>query len=135
MSKLDVPVDTHIEQYPERDTSLDPLILAELHSEDSRLLQTLVDLFISATPGKIEEMGVALSSGDLSSMAFIAHNLQGVAGNLGARRMERLCSEIEHGCRAGRLACVTESFDPLRAEYVRVIGLLQDYRQSLLERC
>ena len=121
------------DQSPTAPSSAEPLdagIIAELRSEKAGLLCQLIDLFTTATPGKLDAMERALVIGDLEEVAFGAHNLKGIAGNLGARRMAELCQAIENDLRSGAPAAAAESLNHLRREHRRVVTALLREREA-----
>jgi HPt (histidine-containing phosphotransfer) domain-containing protein len=76
---------------------LNPLQLHELRQldETGKLIVTLIDHFLGQTPDVLEVLQHALLCGDASEIARVAHDLKGSSSNFGARRMVRVCKEIQ----------------------------------------
>jgi HPt (histidine-containing phosphotransfer) domain-containing protein len=97
----------------------------------------LIDLFLEQATPLLANLHAAASIGDEREIARIAHTLQSSAGNLGARRLQRLCADAEAANRNGtddiaseydgRTA--TDAVDSLTAELDRVISALRAERQ------
>jgi HPt (histidine-containing phosphotransfer) domain-containing protein len=65
----------------------------------------MIDLFAAQAPALIGRAEAALGSEDLDGVRRAAHTLVSVAGNLGARELQRLAADVEQcalrGDRAG----------------------------------
>jgi two-component system sensor histidine kinase/response regulator len=111
-------------------------VLAQLGDEnrggDRAFVVELIDLFLEQATPLVEELHTAASLGDECDIARIAHTLQSSAGNLGARRLQRLCTDAEAACyrnsndEGDTAASVA---DCLAAELDRVINALRVERQ------
>jgi HPt (histidine-containing phosphotransfer) domain-containing protein len=75
----------------------------------------------------VVELQTAASAGDERVIARIAHTLQSSAGNLGARRLQRLCAEAEAA--ANTEASAADAATAMAAELDRVISALRAERQ------
>jgi HPt (histidine-containing phosphotransfer) domain-containing protein len=113
---------------------LDASVLARLADEDQggdrAFVVELIDLFLEQAARLQAELRAAASSGDEREIARIAHALQSSAGNLGARRLQRLCADAEAASRSGDEGQAgADAVDGLAAELDRVISALRAERQ------
>jgi CheY-like chemotaxis protein/HPt (histidine-containing phosphotransfer) domain-containing protein len=81
-------------------------------------LVELVGMYFAETEERLSRIRERSTGGDLAALAREAHTLIGVAGNLGAMRVENLAREVERACKAGE---ATEAVR-LAAELVRADG-------------
>ena len=126
-------------------------MLAQLADEDlggdRAFVVELIDLFLEQATPLVADLHTAASIGDEREIARIAHTLQSSAGNLGARRLQRLCADAEAASqhsptdraaspghtptgrshRGSRSAA--DAVDGLTAELDRVISALRAERQ------
>jgi two-component system, sensor histidine kinase and response regulator len=70
---------------------------------DATLARLLRD-YLSGESARIAEIETLAARGDLPGLARVAHDLTSVAGNFGARRLERLARRLERACLADRHA-------------------------------
>ena len=71
---------------------------------------------ISMLPHKIDLLHAALNRADAKATASLAHNLAGAASNIGALNFERVCREILHHARCGRLEGIAPLMKQLSSE-------------------
>jgi signal transduction histidine kinase/CheY-like chemotaxis protein/HPt (histidine-containing phosphotransfer) domain-containing protein len=111
---------------------LDTRVLAELADEenggDPAFVVELIDLFLEQVPPTLARLQEAASLGNRQEIARIAHTLQSSAGNLGARRLQRLCSDAEAVSRGGEAGAAAQAVDALAAELERVVTALHAER-------
>jgi HPt (histidine-containing phosphotransfer) domain-containing protein len=90
---------------PADEPVLDPRNLRALEAQIGNgareFLVELVMLFKTSTPAVLDHLRAALRDGDSESLYQTAHQLKGSSANLGARRLSRLCGELEAQGRAG----------------------------------
>lgn len=78
--------------------------LRELGGEDEpELFEELVTMFLDDTPARLAEIMQAFENGDAHGLERSAHALKSSCGNLGAKRLAKLCFDIESAGRAGDL--------------------------------
>jgi len=65
------------------------------------LLAELVGILKDTTPAILDALESAVESGDERVTQRLAHRLKGGSGNVGARRMARLCSDFEQAVKEG----------------------------------
>lgn len=67
-----------------------------MKSDDgSNLVIDLIDLYLKATAGRIQQIRVAGKAEDLVSLRRTAHTLKGSSSTLGLQRMARACEKLE----------------------------------------
>jgi CheY-like chemotaxis protein/HPt (histidine-containing phosphotransfer) domain-containing protein len=96
---------------------LDPEMLGELREEGQDFLDELIETFDHKTPARIAELADRFARGDLKAAALSAHSLKGTAGNLGAKRMWRICAALDTMARNGAVEQAASLIGDLRAEY------------------
>ena len=78
------------------------------------LLDQLLEDFRREQAGDAEAIRVALEAGDTASAERLAHTLKGVAGNLGAKRLQHGAGEVEQALRNGAQGEALEGLADLR---------------------
>jgi HPt (histidine-containing phosphotransfer) domain-containing protein len=79
---------------------IDPAALDNLRAlGDEVFLQEIIDIFLSDTPKRIDELRRALAARDLRTFARAAHSIKGSASNLGAEPLRALAASLEHDAR------------------------------------
>ena len=123
--------------------AVDMSVLARLAGEDlggdRAFVVELIDLFLKQAAPLLAELHAAARIGDAREVARIAHLLHSSAGNLGARRLQRLCADAEAGRQRDvdsgapsaddATPTAAEAANGLAAELDRVIRALQAERQ------
>jgi two-component system, sensor histidine kinase len=61
------------------------------HNNESR--SYLIGVFVDETRARLEQLAAATAAGDTTTMQRLTHALKGSAGAIGARRLERICTE------------------------------------------
>ena len=64
-------------------------------SEDPRLVQELIDLFLEDAPRRFDELARGSRAGDFELLERAAHTLKSSSANVGARGLSELCRKIE----------------------------------------
>jgi CheY-like chemotaxis protein/HPt (histidine-containing phosphotransfer) domain-containing protein len=115
---------------------LDAVVLSQLSDPslggDPSFVVELIDLFVEQVTPMLADLDAAAQTDDRQMVAHIAHTLQSSAGNLGARRLQRLCAEAEasaRGDRAPDAAALAEMVGTLAAEIKGVVRALEAERQ------
>ncbi len=91
----------------------------------ANLLNELIELFLSSSPPRIQEMALALQEEDPIKLYRSAHSLKGSSGQMGAVRMQQICGSLEALGNAGTLNGVASLIEELKAEMERVRQDLQ----------
>ena len=112
---------------------LDPAVLNTLRKLTSPgepdVLQEVLKLFLDDVPARLTRLRNAWASRNIEEVQRAAHSLKGSAGNIGARRLHALCSQLDDKGRSGDLDALGplvdalgEEFDKVEAEIRRVIA-------------
>jgi two-component system, sensor histidine kinase and response regulator len=111
------------------DESLDQTVLANLRKLEvvtgKTIVSPVVALFVAKTPLKLVALHKAIAARDSDTAKQEAHALRGSSANLGARRMARLCSDLETLSETNDLTHVLDVLAEIEAEYGRVRTLLE----------
>ncbi|HJU05573.1 MAG TPA: response regulator [Nitrospiraceae bacterium] len=104
------------------DDTVDSKVLADLRQLDGNqtLVPTLIENFLQGAPRTVEMLSAAVEKEDAAVVRRAAHELIGSCGNLGIRRMGRLCAELQACGKSGNLAGAGPLFTELTAEFERV---------------
>ncbi len=62
-------------------------------------LRTIVEGFLSAAQSRLQRIEACAAAGDMVGMAREAHDLKGVSGNFGARRLQHLADRLEQAAK------------------------------------
>jgi two-component system, sensor histidine kinase and response regulator len=101
--------------------------LRELQEVDEPdILNELIELFVKEVPSELEALREAAQRGDAQNVEQIAHTLKGSSANMGAIRMEALCTELEEMGRSEELAAVPAQISRLEEEFGRVRAVLEE---------
>jgi PAS domain S-box-containing protein len=90
----------------------DPLDRARLETVGAlgpRFLGEMIGLFDTSLAERLPLLHAAVSAGELSRVAAIAHELRGSSATVGARVLAELLDEVESAARAGRAEAVREA--------------------------
>lgn len=85
------------------------------------LLQEIFDLFMKHTPALVETILNGKSTENWDQVSRAAHSLKSSAGNIGARVLQGLASEIEAATKIGDLPAVTSLAEQLNQAFETVI--------------
>jgi PAS domain S-box-containing protein len=122
------------EESGEGAAAVDPAVLTDLRQldETGTVLATVITHFLDETPRLQAQMQAAVRQGDATALVEAAHKLKGSSGNIGATRMQQLCSELQTFGRTNGLAQAGTRLAQLATEYTRVrAALLQEKERSL----
>ena len=87
---------------PDAIADFDPAQLVALEKHLSAAdVARFAGMFLSQIDEEVHKIAAQAADGDLQPLAHQAHNLVGIAGNVGATRVSRLARELEAVCRAG----------------------------------
>ena len=84
------------------------------------VLTEVLQMFLQEFPPRVERMRNAWAAGNIEEMQRSAHSLKGSAGNIGAKRLYRVCAELDDMGRAGDLTKSAPLVDALATEYGKV---------------
>ena len=107
---------------------VDESVLRELSdlggTEDPDLVGRLLRMFVSETPGRIEQIRSSLRTGDLQGARERAHQLKGSARQLGCAAVAALCKTLEASAETGDPRSLEETFRELERTYSATRELL-----------
>lgn len=103
---------------------LDPAVLAGLEEleEDGEqsIVAELADMFLEDATSRIGTLRKAVEEGSAEDVQKLAHSLKGSSGNMGARRMQDICTELQEIGESGDLTNAPELLEQLEVEFDRV---------------
>ncbi len=100
--------------------------LRELGGDE--MLSELTEVFLEDTSSGLAALKEASETGDAEAIERVAHTLKGSAGNMGAKRMAAICSELQDAGESGDLSGASELLVGLKAEFERVRPALEAER-------
>jgi len=86
------------------------------------LLVEIWSIFAQETPGILDEMEHAVTTGDLNALIYIAHNLKSASDRIGAMVARDRASKLEHFAREGK----SDGVAPMAAELSRELTAVID---------
>jgi len=112
---------------------LDPAVIATLRQltppGEPDVLTEVLQMFLDEFPPRMDRLRNAWASKNIEEMYRAAHSLKGSAGNVGAQRLMKVCSQLDEMGRSGDLtdtALLVDAlgieFDKVAAEIHRIIG-------------
>jgi CheY-like chemotaxis protein/HPt (histidine-containing phosphotransfer) domain-containing protein len=109
--------------------SIDQTVLAGLRGLQQPgapdLLSQLIELFLGDAAPRLAGLAQAVAQGDAHALERQAHTLKGSSANIGARRLARLCEDLELLGRSGELGRAPGVLTELEAEFDRVRAALR----------
>jgi PAS domain S-box-containing protein len=123
---------------PRKTTGSDPTIdtsvldgLRELREPDEPdPVAELIDLFLRDTPARVQSMEAAVRESHAAALKEAAHSLKGSSNNLGARRLSKLCADLEQSAKDGNLGDSARLFGHVAEEYQRVRFVLEKEKEK-----
>ncbi|OGR74296.1 MAG: hypothetical protein A2089_03920 [Elusimicrobia bacterium GWD2_63_28] len=102
------------------DTPLDAAVVGELRAlagpESPGFFADLAKAFLADLPGRLAAIRAAVLSGDGEALRQAAHALKGSSGNMGAKRLQKLCLQLENSGRSGSMGGAPELLGALETE-------------------
>ena len=95
-------------------------VLTELHRLRPRVVEELVENFLTSASRRLEAIRAAVDVADDAALERSAHSLKGSCGTLGAVSMARLCGDLVDRAREGEGGQAKDMAEALSAEYGRV---------------
>jgi PAS domain S-box-containing protein len=91
--------------------------LAELGgAENPDFMKELAGAYLGDLPRRLDAIRAAFKAGDAEALRQAAHALKGSSGNLGAQRMQKICSLLEQAGRSGDMTAAGRLMDALEKE-------------------
>ena len=101
--------------------------LAGLEDDGGDLIPQIVSMFVADAGKWLTDATNAVVTADVSTLRWIAHNLAGSCGTVGASRMMALANELEASLKSGQLPTAGSDVERLVEEYGRVRTLLSQF--------
>ncbi|MBL8398401.1 MAG: response regulator [Candidatus Accumulibacter sp.] len=99
-------------------------------TDGNRLVDRVIDAYIKDTPLRLSQLQAANLAGDLQALRKAAHTLKSASANVGAKRLSRLCQEIEESARNGHFDGILERLTSVNDEFPRVRVALDALRHN-----
>ena len=100
--------------------ALDNDAFKEIIEEDSSLARELLALYLRELPKKMKEIEEAIDDRNSEALAFAAHSLKGMSGNLGAKDIVTAASKMETLARSGDLPAAGLEYNGLKTTASRL---------------
>ncbi len=108
---------------------LDPNILNSIRALQSEgmpdVFQKVLNIYMQKSPGLMENLRQAISTGNASAVEFAAHSLKSANANMGALELSALCRELEQLGRSGSIEGAPEIFARMEKTYPLVLDALK----------
>jgi two-component system, sensor histidine kinase and response regulator len=110
------------------DSQFDARDLVEALEGDRVTAQAIATGFVSMRENLVERLAAALAEGDLAETQALTHEIRGMAGAMGARRLGAIAAALEAEARAGspEAACLP-LLEVLRREWRSVAATLERF--------
>jgi CheY-like chemotaxis protein/HPt (histidine-containing phosphotransfer) domain-containing protein len=92
--------------------------------EDERLLQELIEIFLTDAPRYLTALQHTLATGDTATLARMAHTIKGAVANIGAHRASSSALQLEQYVQSGDTVQIAEACTKLEVELGRLISVL-----------
>lgn len=81
------------------------------------MFRRIAAVFLQHMPTRIQELQLAMINNDQDETNRLAHSIQGAAGSLGGRRVQRIAAEIEMLARDGAMEAIPDCYATLVGEF------------------
>jgi PAS domain S-box-containing protein len=111
-------------------TTIDATVIASIREMErrgaSRLLERLVETYVTTAARLVAQAAYALRSADLASLQHAAHTLKSSSANLGAVELSRRFGDLERMARTGAIEDARAAWEATRIDYEHAVQALQD---------
>ena len=104
--------------------------LRDLDDGEGELLREVVEVFLSSTVDRLQDIGEALAGGDSETVERLAHSLKSSSGTVGGMRMTATCAKLERAAHDGASAVgpallkrIEDQFVDLRSALANVVAV------------
>lgn len=94
----------------------------------AKLVYKMAALFSRSAPERMHTIELALSAGNASEATNAAHSLKSSAGQLGALRLQDLCTALEAACEAANLPLARELALKVSSEVPEAVEWITNWR-------
>ncbi len=109
--------------------SFDPKYIDQLRQLQAitgkELVSPIIDRFLAEAPSRLAELRQALAARDDKNFVFVAHAFKGIGAQLGARRLAKICHDLEMQGRRVEWPGMEEILGQLESEIEHVAPLLR----------
>lgn len=106
--------------------------LHDIAEGSNEFMVEMIDIFLNQTPGYINEIDTAISSGDWSVVAEIAHKVRPTFAFIGVEEASNVMAKIENLARsADQSATIKSEFEKLKPLLGSVFQRLNEIRNEL----
>jgi two-component system, sensor histidine kinase and response regulator len=99
---------------------------------DPEVVEIIGEIFLETYELELEQLNVALDSGDVETLLLVSHGLKGNLGQFGARPAADLAAKIETLSKAGALTAIPALLKPLQVEISLFVGSLRKHLESII---
>ena len=107
-------------------TPLDLDRVNKIFSQDKKVIQEMLALYLSSTQSSFERLQAAIDQKDSRTTARIAHEIKGASAYIAAHEMTELSKFLEYAAKNQDWKKALENFDALESAYIRVWGFVND---------
>ncbi len=100
--------------------------IREIDDADGSILAEVIGIFLDEAPQHLDALRTALRKLDGAELARAAHAFKSASGNVGAARVTKLCREIEHTGRSGKVSDAVTLVQQIEQQVDVVRPLLRD---------
>ncbi len=97
------------------------------------LPKKMIDIFLTHTPERMEQIRTGIGTGDARKAETGAHSMKSSAGNVGAVRLQRLAEEAEGLAEEGRMAELAELLPRVEEAFETACGELRNLMEGMVE--
>ncbi len=92
--------------------------------DDDSFLKEVIDIYLSDTPKRIDEIKECLASADAVRLTRAAHSIKGASANLGAQKVIEIAKHIEEKSRR-------ESLEDLEGDIAELVTQFEEVKIAL----
>ncbi len=107
--------------------AFDPVTLLDNIGGDEEFLRQLLGMFLGRSAGMVQRITTAVETGEAPALEQAAHLLKGTAGNLCARTVSLLASQLEAMGKAGQVQDAGRMIEPLRQAVAHLTRDIEQY--------
>ena len=121
-------VATNAEESDADESPIDAAAIMRLNDpseKDDQFALEMIDVFLGDVAQRLATIRRAVMDGDAGAVAQSIHTLKGSCSHFGARRLMRLCADLERKSRAGALKSISGEIEEMFREAARVVHALE----------